>query len=83
MPNQLTNNIYLCGGGAYNKYLLQLLTKELPQLKTTAELGITPHLVEAAGFAWLAKQRMEHKRIDLRTITGSKIPSLLGGIYEP
>lgn len=76
-------NIYLCGGGAYNCYLLELLAQQYPSIKTTDALGIPPHLVEATGFAWLAKQRIEHKEIDLRTITGSKKPTLLGGLYEP
>ena len=51
-------------------------------LDTTAAYGLDPKWVEAAAFAWLAKQTMEGKTVDLRAITGSRHPVVLGGIYQ-
>lgn len=74
--------VYLCGGGAYNTQLLKRITAlgQKPTL-TTAELGIAPDWVEAAAFAWLAKQTLSHSAGNLPSATGAKGPRILGGIY--
>jgi len=49
------SQVYLCGGGAHNKYLQKKLTKLLElEVETTAKLGFEPAWVEAGLFAWLA-----------------------------
>lgn len=75
----------ICGGGAYNKTLLQRLQLRCPTLKidTTASLNIDPNAIEAMMCAWLAKQRLDHTAIDLTHITGSSRPVILGGIWHP
>ncbi len=75
--------IYLCGGGAKNDFLRQTMIEELPNIpiKTTEELGIEPDWVEAAAFAWLAKQTMHHNPGNLVSVTGANTPVILGGIY--
>ena len=78
-----TKTLYICGGGANNDYLLSRIDALLPRVnvQTTEALGIHPQLSEAALMAWLAKQTMERKPVDLRDITGSSQPSILGGVY--
>lgn len=81
---QLSNKpaVYLCGGGARNSSLCNILNNILgTSVQTTACLGIDPQWVEAGLFAWLAKQAVEGNRLDLKSITGSSKPVLLGGIY--
>ena len=79
-----TQELYLCGGGAYNAHLAQ----HLQQLLSTVEVGLTDALgipatwVEAAAFAWLARQTMHHKPGNLPAVTGAKGPRILGAIYS-
>lgn len=77
------DQIILCGGGARNSHLRERLSAKLPDLavETTTHFGLEPEQVEAAAFAWLAKQRMENIPVDYRLITGASGPRVLGGIY--
>ena len=80
---ELTSEIYICGGGASNRFLVKKIREEFPsqQVKTTDSLGIHPDFVEAAAFAWLAKQRLLGAPIKL--VTGGKHNQLvLGGVYS-
>jgi anhydro-N-acetylmuramic acid kinase len=77
------NEVYLCGGGAHNKLLLdslQALLGEIPVLATN-DLGIDVDWVEAVAFAWLAKQTLENKPSNLPEVTGAKGLRVLGAIY--
>jgi anhydro-N-acetylmuramic acid kinase len=75
--------IFICGGGAHNTFLMSRLANWCAPIAihTTSDLGIPPDWVEAALFAWLAKQRLEGKALDLKSITGSKKAVLLGAMY--
>lgn len=77
------DELYLCGGGAYNPQLAQGLAQHLSNLRvaTTAELGVAPEWVEAAAFAWLAKQTLEGKPGNLTEVTGAGERVILGAIY--
>lgn len=77
-------NVYLCGGGAHNALLIQHLQELLgnTQISTTAELGVGVDWVEAAAFAWLAKQTVEHKPGNLPAVTGANGLRVLGAIYS-
>jgi anhydro-N-acetylmuramic acid kinase len=77
------NEIYVCGGGAYNSHLMQRLeTLAHPRLlANTSLLGIPPEWVEASAFAWLAKQTLEKIHTKVRAITGAREDVILGGIY--
>ena len=77
------DEVYVCGGGAYNGQLMAELSRHLPRLNTTEPLGIAPNLVEACAFAWLAKQRLDHGYGNLATATGAKRQTVLGGLYIP
>lgn len=75
--------VFVCGGGAHNVFLMDLLKAELPlfNIDTTESLGLHPDWVEACAFAWLAKQTLEHKTGNLPTVTGAGKRAILGGIY--
>ena len=79
----MIDEVYVCGGGAYNTLLMQRLQALAPDslIATTATLGIAPELVEASAFAWFARQTLSKKPIDLCSITGATKASILGGVY--
>jgi anhydro-N-acetylmuramic acid kinase len=74
---------YACGGGVHNTALMASLRAELPatRIDTTAALGLDPDFVEAVGFAWLARARLEGLPGNLPSVTGARGPRVLGAIY--
>lgn len=80
-----TEELLVCGGGANNKTLMQMLQKLLAPclVTTTATYGIPPQWVEACTFAWLAKQTLQGRPGNLPEVTGAKHPVVLGAIYPP
>lgn len=77
--------VLACGGGTRNGALMGRLRALLGgacPVQTTRDYGIEPEWVEAVTFAWLAKQTLECRAVDLRSITGSRHPVVLGGIYQ-
>lgn len=79
------SEVLTCGGGACNRALMRNLQRLLPELKitTTERRGLAPACVEAAAFAWLAKQRLENIPANLPAVTGATRKVLLGGVYAP
>ncbi|MGI9277864.1 MAG: anhydro-N-acetylmuramic acid kinase [Endozoicomonas sp.] len=79
-----TRAVYVCGGGAYNKTLIQKLQGALRSIPvhTTAELGVEPDWVEAVAFAWFAKQALARQPANLPSVTGAKGSRILGAIYQ-
>jgi anhydro-N-acetylmuramic acid kinase len=75
--------VWVCGGGAYNLHLMTLLGECLPQctVDTTLNQGIPPLQVEAAAFAWLARQYVLGMAGNLPQVTGAKGSRILGGMY--
>ncbi len=75
--------VLLCGGGAHNQALIDVLCSYLPNLPvhTTDIAYINPDYLEAMMFAWFAKQTLNHNPLDLTSITGAKKPAILGAIY--
>lgn len=77
--------VYLCGGGAKNPPLRHLIAERLTPmgitLSDTGELGIDPDWVEAAAFAWLARQRLEGASGNAPVVTGASGERLLGAVY--
>jgi anhydro-N-acetylmuramic acid kinase len=77
--------VYLCGGGALNSALCSALTTALGNdysLAPLSELGIDGDFVEAATFAWLAEQRLQHKSVPLKNLTGGTQDCVLGSVYH-
>lgn len=81
--SQGCEEVYLCGGGAHNLSLVARLTAILPgkRVRATDLLGIPADWVEAAAFAWLAKQAIEGKPCNLPEVTGARGARILGAIY--
>jgi anhydro-N-acetylmuramic acid kinase len=75
--------LLVCGGGAWNTELMRRLAARMPETRvmTTADRGIAPQQVEAAGFAWLAHQYLEGGPGNLTTVTGARGPRVLGALY--
>ena len=76
--------VFICGGGAHNRQLLKQLQAQLPanSVKTTEALGIDPDWVEAAAFAWLAKQYVDGETGNLPSVTGADKAVILGAAYS-
>ncbi len=76
--------VLICGGGSKNLHLMDRLQARLQgrSVSTTAEFGLDPDWVEAAVFAWLAKETIAGRPIDLPAMTGSSKAAILGGIYS-
>jgi anhydro-N-acetylmuramic acid kinase len=68
-----------------NDELMRRLHLALPdfQLKPTEQAGYPSAAIEAMLFAWLGKQRLQAQAINLSSITGSKKPAVLGGLWHP
>jgi anhydro-N-acetylmuramic acid kinase len=78
----LTERVLICGGGAQNDYLRQLITKNLDcPVESTLTYGIHPDHVEAAAFAWLARRTLNHLPGNQTSVTGASRPVILGGVY--
>jgi len=78
------SEVYLCGGGVHNRYLVGLLGARLGDALTgsTAKLGLDPDWVEATAFAWLAHCALEGIAGNLPSVTGAAHPAILGAIYK-
>jgi len=75
-----TKRLLVCGGGIHNRALMRRLQETLKALEpeSTAAHGIDPDWVEAAAFAWLARQRLAGQPGNIPAVTGASRPVLLG-----
>ncbi|HWP18458.1 MAG TPA: anhydro-N-acetylmuramic acid kinase [Burkholderiaceae bacterium] len=80
-----TAELVVCGGGAYNTHLQARLAALLPGVAVieSGARGLPPLQVEAAAFAWLARERLEGRPGNLPEVTGAAGPRVLGGVYAP
>ena len=78
-----SKELIVCGGGAFNLYLLERLQAGFPDLHvgTSDAHGLPPLQVEAAAFAWLARQTVNRQPGNLASVTGAAGPRVLGAIY--
>jgi anhydro-N-acetylmuramic acid kinase len=78
------SEIFICGGGIKNLFLLERLRKQLipHELHSTEKLGAPPEWIEAMAFAWLARQTLSGKAGNLSEVTGAKRNRILGAIYS-
>ncbi|MGD9951702.1 MAG: anhydro-N-acetylmuramic acid kinase [Burkholderiales bacterium] len=72
-----------CGGGVRNASLMARLRALLAPLpvETSEPHGLDPAWVEAAAFAWLAREALEGRPGNLPAVTGARGPRILGAIY--
>jgi anhydro-N-acetylmuramic acid kinase len=70
----------VCGGGALNGALMRRLADRLPDLTvgSTASAGLPPMQVEAAAFAWLARQHVRGEPANEPAVTGARGHRVLG-----
>ena len=78
-----SKELIVCGGGAFNNYLMQRLQTGLPSLKvvSSSARGLPPLQVEAAAFAWLARQTTLRLPGNLPGVTGANGRRVLGAVY--
>ncbi len=81
--NDEPTEVFICGGGAHNAYLMQRIQANLPKhiIATTQKIGLDPNWVEAVTFAWLARQTIKHQPGNLPSVTGATKHTILGAIY--
>lgn len=74
--------VLVCGGGAFNADLMRRMSRQLGAPVSSTELmGLPPHQVESAAFAWLAQACVSRHAGNLVTATGARGPRVLGAIY--
>ena len=77
------NEIYICGGGAKNGFLIEILkSKTNLIIRGTGDLNLPEQQVEAVAFAWLANQTLEKKYNNSPDVTGAKGFRILGSIHQ-
>lgn len=78
-----TRRVLVCGGGAHNPVLMDRLAHRLPGMAvaSTASVGLDPDFVEAAGFAWLARETLAGRPGNRVEVTGAQGLRILGAIY--
>ena len=78
-----SSDVLVCGGGAHNPLLMEVLRRRLRprSVETTEAIGIGPDWVEAAAFAWLARQSLDGLPGNLPSVTGARRPVVLGAIH--
>lgn len=79
--------VWICGGGARNAWLVQRLEDQIKkkvsvpiEFSTTDAAGWPAQTIEAAAFAWLARQAMQQQPGNIPNVTGAKGLRVLGSI---
>lgn len=78
-----SQQLIVCGGGAFNTHLMERLQALLPGLTVSPsdEHGLPAQQVEATAFAWLARKALRREALSLQSITGTRGARVLGAIY--
>ena len=78
-----SDELVVCGGGAFNTHLMERLQTGLPSMRVLSSdaHGLPPLQVEAAAFAWLARQAVSRQPGNFASVTGATGPRVLGAIY--
>jgi anhydro-N-acetylmuramic acid kinase len=81
MPN--CQRVIVCGGGVHNPVLMRYLGDQLPTtaIDSSQTHGLDPNFVEAAAFAWLARETLAQRAGNLPAVTGAEGPRVLGVVY--
>jgi anhydro-N-acetylmuramic acid kinase len=75
--------VIVCGGGVHNPVLMQHLREQLPNadIDSSQAHGLDPNFVEAAAFAWLARETLAQRTGNLPAVTGAKGLRVLGVVF--
>ena len=75
--------LIVCGGGAFNTFMLARLQARLPDTKVSISdaHGLPALEVEAAAFAWLARRTVRREPGNLPGVTGARGSRVLGAVY--
>jgi anhydro-N-acetylmuramic acid kinase len=78
-----SQQLLVCGGGAFNAHLMRRLQVHLPKVRVVSsnERGLPPLQVEATAFAWLARKTVMRETSSLPKVTGAQGARISGGIY--
>ncbi|MBK5286766.1 MAG: anhydro-N-acetylmuramic acid kinase [Bacteroidia bacterium] len=83
--NASEKNMLLTGGGAFNKFLVELI-KEKTQLNSSVEMILPSEEIiqfkEALVFAFLGVLRMRNETNILKSVTGASRDSVGGAVYD-
>ncbi|TSE34366.1 anhydro-N-acetylmuramic acid kinase [Tepidimonas charontis] len=76
--------VWVCGGGARNGLLMQALQVRLTPVpvRATSARGWPVQWVEAAAFAWLARQTLLGQAGNVPEVTGAAGSRILGALYR-
>jgi len=83
LPFHRISRVLVCGGGALNLTLLDMIGQRLPEgieVTTTSAFGIPDQGREAMAFAIIAHQSLLGKSGNLPQVTGARVPVVLGTI---
>ncbi|MFT5660503.1 MAG: anhydro-N-acetylmuramic acid kinase [Sulfurimonas sp.] len=82
VKNTDINLLIICGGGAKNSFLMQRLDNLFAGgVQKSDALNISGDYMEAMAFAWFAYKRINNEEVNLRSVTGARKNSILGGKY--
>ena len=82
MPKLHIDEVIVGGGGAYNQFLMDRLSYNLPNIavKRQEDIGLSSDAKEAIAFAILGNQTIHRRPSNLMSATGAKVPMILGNI---
>ena len=82
LPRVSIDEIIFCGGGSYNKYLLESVQNELKTIKVMVleDLGMNSSFKEALAFIILGNETLHMNPSNLKQATGAKKNGILGQV---
>lgn len=82
LPRTTIQELYVSGGGAHNRAVMDMLRAQLPGLHIgeTGDIGIDGAAKECVAFAVLAVETLRGGSANVPTVTGARRPVLLGSI---
>jgi anhydro-N-acetylmuramic acid kinase len=85
LPKYKINEVYLFGGGVKNKYLLERLRANLPEIKlfSVDRLRLNPDYLEAACYAVMGGMAIDSKAAGVPHVTGASGATVAGRIVQP
>jgi len=82
LSNEEPQKLFITGGGAYNRFLIETLQKKLPpQVQIVIPDATQINFKEAIIFAFLAYLRIQNKNNVLASVTGAQMDHCSGDVY--